>query len=322
MKVSLIIPIYNGEDFLKGCIESILAQTYRNIEIILVNDGSTDNSGKICEYYSKLDNRIKVIHKENGGQSEARNFGIDISSGDLISFIDCDDEVSEEYVSFLKDNLDKYDADISVSSFTYITPKREIVHATGEVSLLSNDQALRRMLMNDGFDMGPWAKLYKKELFENIRFPVGKLFEDSYTTYQIFAEAKKVIFVSKSIYHYIHRSNSTVNGQFNEKKMDLIEMNEKNAEFIKQNFPHLTLEAHRRVVWSYFSSLNQIMSSDDKKVIEKYSPKVVHFILEQDSFFRENKFLSLRDKLAFYSLKYFGLNIYYLIWKMYLKIVK
>ncbi|MGG5328994.1 glycosyltransferase family 2 protein [Enterococcus sp. AZ163] len=322
MTISIVIPVYNVQGYLEACLESIINQSYKDIEIILVNDGSTDRSIEICEKYISVDSRIKLIHKENGGQSEARNFGIKEAVGEWLTFIDADDYVTSDYVEYLYTLIQEYSADISIGSFTYVTKNKNTDHSTGEVTVMDTETAIKRMLLNDGYDMGVWAKMYRTEYFKKNNFPVGKLFEDSLTTYEVIAESKKVVLGSKSIYYYVNRSDSTVNSSFNMKKFDLIEMNLKNEIFIKTKFPNLSLAAHRRVIWAYFSTLNQLIVSNDKKVIDKYGPDLITYLLSQGNFILKNSFVPLRDKIGYCFLKLFGIRGYKSAWTTYLRITR
>lgn len=322
MTVSIVVPVYNVENYIEKCVSSIMAQSYKDIEIILVDDGSTDRSSEICEKLKRKDSRIVVLHKKNGGLSDARNLGIEYSKGEWITFIDADDYVANNYVEYLMWLNKKNGTDISIASFTYISNNKKIDHSNGEEIKMGPQEAIKRMLLNDGFDMGAWAKMYRTEFFKKIHFPVGKLFEDSFTTYQIFAESNSISFGSKSIYYYVNRSNSTVNGTFNEKKFDLIEMNKKTELFIKDKFPEIVPEAHRRVIWAYFSTLNQVIMSRNLEVIEKYAGPLVEYILGQRNFILKKEFVPRRDKLGYLALKYLGLKGYIKVWNIYLKITK
>lgn len=322
MKVSVIVPVYNVQGYLKKCIESIINQTYTNLEIILVNDGSTDKSGQICDEFAEKDLRIKVCHKVNGGLSDARNRGIDMATSEWITFIDSDDYVASDYIEYLFKLIQDYDGDIAIATFKYVTNQKEIDHANGEVVAMSKEVALERMLLNDGFDMGAWAKMYRTEYFKNIRYPVGKLFEDSGTTYKLIDQANKIIFGSKAIYYYINRVDSIVNGSFNPRKFDLIEMNEEMNEFIEKKYPNLTYASKRRLIWAYFSTLNQVLASDNKKIISKYAPLLVEYIKGQKEFIKTMDKLPKRDLVAFYLLDICGLKIYSLCWNIYLKLTK
>lgn len=322
MTVSIIVPVYNVEDYLRKCIYTITNQTYTDIEIILVDDGSTDSSGIICDEVALLDSRIKVIHKKNGGLSDARNAGIQIANGEWLTFIDSDDYVTNDYIEYLLNLIIENDADISIATYTYVSEKKEITHANDELVVMNDEEAIKRMLLNTGFDMGTWSKMYRTEYFSNISFPVGKLFEDSLTTYQILSKASKIVFSSKSIYYYVNRSNSIVNDSFNVKKFDLIEMNQLNEKFINKTYPNLKDEVKRRVIWSYFSTLNQVVTSNDKTVIKKYAPELKEYITSNGKFIINKSFVPMRDKVAYLALRLFGIAGYAKIWKIYLKIFK
>lgn len=320
--ISIVVPVYNVEKYVKKCIDSILKQTYSDYELILVNDGSLDSSGEICSYYANSDCRIKVIHKKNGGLSDARNTGIQQAKGDWITFIDSDDYVSEDYLETLYNLIVYNNADISIASFTVVSKFKNADFSDGSKSIMNSEETIRRMLLGEGFDMGAWGKMYRTSFFKNNLYPVGKLFEDSKTTYQIISQANKIAFYSKSIYYYMNRKESIVNSKFSENKLDLIEMNLLSREFILKKYPRLTNETNRRVLWAYFSTLNQVIQSNDSKIIEKYSPSLVEYILSQEVLVKSYKEIPRRDKFAFYILKYMGLKWYQIIWYGYLKVKK
>lgn len=322
MRVSVVVPVYNVQGFLVKCLDSIINQTYNDLEIILVNDGSTDNSGRICDEYASKDSRVKVIHQKNGGLSAARNAGIQNASSEWITFIDSDDYVSEDYVEYLINLASVNNSDVAIATYTYVTNSKRIDKGTGEVAIMDSEVAIRRMLLDQGFDMGAWAKLYRTTFFDNNLYPVNKLYEDSYTTYRVVYKAKKVAFGSKSIYFYINRDDSIVNSSFNERKFELIEMNKLNEQFIRENIPNLSGEAKRRVIWSYFSTLNQVLSTKDSKIIAKYSPDLVNDILKEGKFIMKSKYIPKRDKAAYLVLNYLGVSSYSKIWDLYLKIKK
>lgn len=319
MKVSIIVPVFNVENYLKKCIDSLLIQTYNNIEIILIDDGSTDKSGQICDMYASQDSRIKVYHKENSGQSDARNMGLEYAEGDWITFVDSDDYVTMDYVEYLLQLAKDYHSDMSIASFTYITPRKSINRSTGEIIAMDSEETIKRMLLDDGFDMGVWAKMFRRDLFNKYRFPSGKIFEDSLITYQVTTEAKKIVFGSKSIYFYVNREDSTVNRQFTEKKLDLLEMTDQAAKFIIQKYPQLTIYTQRRFLWAQFSTLNQILTSNNREDYLTHSMKLKRHILLQRELIRNN-IIPLRDKFGFWILKFLGLNGYRYCWNLYLRI--
>ena len=210
-KISIIIPIYNVEKYLKRCLDSVVNQTYKYIEIILVNDGSPDNCGKICDEYAKIDSRIKVIHKENGGLSSARNAALDIVSGEYIMFVDSDDWIFENSLEQLNEYINM-DYDIINFKFSFVKEKTEnIIEFNGrtensyECDLLSYIDKL----FSGELDFFIWNKLYKRDLFDGVRFPKGRNYEDLATIYKLYFKAKIIIVTDFALYYYwLGNSNS------------------------------------------------------------------------------------------------------------------
>ncbi|MCR8746796.1 glycosyltransferase family 2 protein [Romboutsia lituseburensis] len=224
--ISIIVPVYNVEKYIHECIDSIINQTYSNIEIILVNDGSTDNSGNICEKYEKKDNRIKVVHKKNGGLSDARNVGIDISNGDYICFIDSDDWINLDMIENLYNLIIRYNADIAQSDYVEVYNKDSMSkNAIKEDIKFYNSNDMLECLYGEEYvkTVVVWNKMYKKELFNQIRFPKGKLHEDEFTTYKIIHKANMIIDSNLPLYYYRQRENSIMNSNFNIKRLDAID---------------------------------------------------------------------------------------------------
>ena len=313
--ISVIVPVYKVEKYLNKCIESIVNQTYKNLEIILVDDGSPDECGKICDNYAQKDMRIKVIHKENGGLSDARNAGINISNGKYISFIDSDDYIDLEYIELLYKTIKKDKSDMAISSHKVIYENGTILEkATKEESILESKEVLKRILYDDGIDLSAWAKLYKIELFEEIRYPKGRLFEDAATTYKLVDTCKKISIISKSTYNYIIRGNSITNVNFSEKKMDLIISTEEMCNYIKKKYPDLEEAANRRLMYAYLSTLTQLIKSNKRnKSVEK---RLYGYIKQNSKMILKDKNVPRRDKVAIISTK-FGLGFYKIIWKIY-----
>lgn len=211
--ISVIIPIYNTEPYLRHCIESVLKQTYSTFEIILVNDGSTDHCGEICDEYASDYDKIKVIHKENGGVSDARNTGLEVAKGQYITFIDSDDRVDKTYLDYLYKMLLEEHADIAVCGFIRTSNEKT------KRNLEKIDKFTCTNLEGLGHLFGPYyiqltiacCKLYKKSLFQNIRFPVGKLHEDEFTTYKLIHGAERIAVSTKKLYFYMQHKASTMN---------------------------------------------------------------------------------------------------------------
>lgn len=222
--ISIIVPVYNVEQYLDNCVRSIITQTYRHIEIILVDDGSTDRSGEMCDAFAKTDERIKVVHKKNGGLSDARNVGIDIATGKFIMFVDSDDYITNYAVGYLYKLVKETEANISVGRLE-VTKKlnSEGTLHTGQVYTYTNKEAIGQLLYANLFSTSAPAKLYERKLFENIRFPVGKLHEDLYTIYKIMDKAHKVVYGSEVVYFYYHRTGSITVSKFSVRRLDAID---------------------------------------------------------------------------------------------------
>ena len=319
--ISIIIPVYNVEQYLNRCIDSLIAQTYHNIEIILVDDGSTDSSSKIVDEYLSKDNRIRVIHKKNGGLSDARNKGIEISKGKYLTFVDSDDYVTKTYVETLYSTIIEYSADISICSY-------QVKYETGQTlkkgknkkGVYTTEEALKRMLYHKDFDVSAWAKLYRKELFNGIFFPKGRLFEDAATTYKLIMKSKKISFNLKEEYYYIIRDKSITTNGFSLKKMDLIISTQEMYNDISSSYPKLKRAAKRRLVYAYLSTLSQLVQSNDKN--SKYAvqeKQIYDFIKKNGKEILFDKNALIRDKVGILSLG-FGINFYKNIWNRYRKL--
>lgn len=223
--VSIVVPVYNVEKYLKKSIESILNQTYKNVEILLVDDGSTDSSGQICDSFSKVDPRIRVFHKANGGLSDARNFGIEQMKGQYVAFIDSDDYISKDYVWKLYSSIKNNDSEVSICSFSLVDEKGEKIKDelldSGEVCL-SGKQILEKVLTADGYRyVVAWNKLYRSTLFEKFQFKIGKLYEDEFLNYPLFWECQKVSIVEEPLYLYVQREGSIVQSNMTLEKIKM-----------------------------------------------------------------------------------------------------
>ena len=211
--ISIIVPVYKVEKYLDKCIESLVNQTYTNIEIILVNDGSPDRCPDICEKWKKIDDRIIVLNKKNGGQSDARNAGMKIAKGMYFIFTDSDDYVSKNYVEYLYGILESTGADIAVGKMENFpegsSPKIE-KSDSNYILTFNSIEAIQDFLYEKHFATNVTAKLYKKELFDGIEFPKGKKYEDLYVFYKIISKCNIVVYGNKSIYYYMIRCNSTI----------------------------------------------------------------------------------------------------------------
>jgi len=230
--ISIIVPVYNGEKFIEKCFNSILNQTYQNLEIIIINDGSKDKSAKICDKYAELDDRIIVVHQENIGLSSVRNKGLDMATGELIGFVDCDDSIHPRMYEILQKNLYEYNAGIAMCEVTKVYNSNIDEHIK-ESNLTINKQHIQCFKQKEAFKnlfnkknlitVVPWNKLYKKEIFKNIRYPIGKINDDEFVIHHIIQATKKIIFTDAILYYYYHNEKSITNKQYSLQKLDAIE---------------------------------------------------------------------------------------------------
>lgn len=260
--VSVIVPIYNVEQYLTHCIKTILQQSYKNLEIILVDDGSPDNCGKMCDGFATKDNRIKVIHKQNGGLSDARNAGIDIATGNYITFIDSDDYVMPDMIESLMNIIDKENADIAQCNF--IRSENDFIGEQQHESSQSEkftvyfDDRMSAYLKDKKINTVAWGKIYKRSLFNGIKFPVGRLHEDVFTTYKLIHEAGSVAVTDYVGYVYRINENSITTSNFFPKKLDSVYGEIERAEFIKKNYPDLRKQAYSGIIWACNQCLLQM----------------------------------------------------------------
>lgn len=283
IKISVIVPIYNVEKYLSRCVNSILNSNYKNLEIILVDDGSTDSCGCICDEYKKKDNRIRVIHKKNGGLSDARNKGIDMATGDYISFVDSDDAIDNDMFDYLLKILLENQCDISVCNYiTFSTmelPRSSQKNSNRNLKVYTNEKALDILL--DGkisHSDYAWNKLYKRDLFKNIRYPVGRKMEDIGTTYKLYYIAKKIVIGDAIKYYYYQRNNSILgeNSYLNYK--DNLELSITRYKFLKEkklniNYINYEKDIIKKIIelYKHTTTLNQLKyfydNSYDKMLI-------------------------------------------------------
>lgn len=239
-KISIIVPIYNVESYLSRCIDSLLQQDYANIEIILVDDGSPDDCGRICDEYAQRDDRIKVIHKQNGGLSSARNAGLDVMTGDWVMCVDSDDWVEPNYCSYALDDALEMESDIVVFGYndcypTHTEPQKNVARDIK----LTPKQAIGELHGGKILSFA-WNKIYKASLFDGIRYPLGRLYEDIGTTYKLFAKANSVALTTGITYNYFKRDDSILGKAFSPKAaVDWFDLDMERLAFIQSKYPDL-----------------------------------------------------------------------------------
>lgn len=239
MELSIIVPVYKVEKQLERCIQSILNQSFTNFELILVDDGSPDKCGEICDEYEKKDKRIKVIHKKNGGLSDARNAGLDIAKGKYIGFVDSDDIIHPEMYERMYNFINKYNVDIVQCKFKKFKSIEDINKLSNinntNIEYYTSKEAIMDMIDNNKINVNTWNKLYKRELFENERFPKGKIHEDEFLTYKLMYESNKIAYINEELYYYYQNDNGIMNGSNLIKRLDRIEALEERSNFFLKN---------------------------------------------------------------------------------------
>ena len=268
--ISVIVPIYNVEKYLDRCVNSIINQTYKNLEIILVDDGSPDNCPQMCDDYAKKDSRIRVVHKENGGLSDARNAGMKVATGEYVSFIDSDDYVSLDFYETLLQTMIDNDSDIVECSVVKFYEDNNFDEYSDDLKVTNYDTlyALDGLISESPFKQHVWNKLYKSSVALDIPYAVGKLNEDEFWTYQVFGKAKKVTRINQTMYYYFQRGSSIMGNGYNIRRLDALEGKMNRQAYIEKNFPILTTKAKVDLYGSCmfaYQCVLKFMSGNDKK---------------------------------------------------------
>ncbi len=270
-KVSVIVPVYKVEKYLETCVKSLLGQTLTDIEIILVDDGSPDACGQMCDDFAESDPRVKVIHKENGGLSDARNAGITAATSQYIGFVDSDDYVAPDMYATLYGDISRHGADVAICGLYDCYKTKKIPQFAGnERLILDNEEALGLALEGIKFSVNAVNKLYKKSLFDEIKFPQGKLSEDAFTIPQILARARTVIFDSRPKYFYVHRGESITTSAFKAQDFNVVEAYEQNLRLVEARFPGLRRQAEFRLLWAHMYVFDKMLMSENFTDVESY----------------------------------------------------
>lgn len=269
-KISIIVPIYKVEAYLDKCVESIVNQTYKNLEIILVDDGSPDNCPKMCDKWAEKDSRIKVIHKPNGGLSDARNAGMKIACGEYVAFIDSDDYIDTKFIGELYNVMKQEDCDIVECEVVKFNENETpvILSDNLKAETVDTEKSLSMLIAENGFRQHVWNKLYKAELALSVPFEKGKLNEDEFWTYQIFGKAKKVTKINLPMYFYLQRGSSIMGTSYNIRRLDALEAKVLRQDYIVQRFPSLAQQTKIDLFGSCIFSCQSVMkfmSGEDKK---------------------------------------------------------
>lgn len=297
-EISIIVPVYNVENYINGCIDSILNQEFKNFELILVNDGSTDKSGLICDEYEKKDDRVKVIHQEYKGVSAARNVGINNAKGHYIGFVDSDDYIYKDMYSTLYNLCEQTNSDIGVCKlFREIDGK--IINLDDKLIIkeMDNEEAMKELFKGILYRFSLANKLFKKSCFNGVEFPEGRIHEDLSTTYKLFANSAKTVYTNSTGYVYVKRSNSILTKQFYEKRLDAFYGWDEILQFMK--YYSNELDEYVNSAFGYgsidniFYILNQV---NDKVSREKYLSKIRIYTKKYNRELMKNSNLSVKQK--------------------------
>lgn len=254
--ISIIIPVFNVEKYLSRCLKSIINQSYNNLEIIIVNDGSTDKSGNICEYYSTKDSRLKVIHKENGGQGSARNLALDVCEGEYVSFVDSDDWIKSDMIDHMLQAIKEEDAQLAVCgicTFNDIKYSDHIYYT--EKKVFTNSDLIKEYISKPTIHTGPCNKLYHRKLFDNIRFPNIRAREDAYIMHEVLSGVDRAVYIPECKYIQYIRPGSTEQIGFNNSKLHLLDSEIRLQEFIQENY----LSLYNYVEYNYGLAIINLM---------------------------------------------------------------
>lgn len=277
--VSVIVPIYKVEKYLDRCIQSIAEQSYTNLEIILVDDGSPDGCPAICDSWAEKDSRIKVIHKENGGLSDARNAGLEIATGKYIAFIDSDDSISTEFILKLYHAIEEHHADVAECAVSYVDENGNLLRARDSSSIteMEKTEALRRLVLEDGIYQTVWNKLYRRELVIDIPFAVGKYHEDEFWTYQVLDRIEKLAVVHDALYNYLRRSTSIIGVGYNIRRLDGLEARFQRMKHL-QKYEELADLTRDRLIFDclwHYQSTSKFLQGEEKEKALSYIKSIV-----------------------------------------------
>lgn len=296
-EISIIVPVYNVERYLSECLDSILEQTFIDYEVIHVDDGSTDDSGRICDKYTQQDDRIMVIHQENKGISGARNAGLDKAVGRYISFIDSDDYVEADYLEQLHFMIKEYNADVSMCGHYEVTKNFSFEPVINPKVFITDTQGAIKVAMEAKITgVNVYDKLYKSELIDGIRFPIGKYCEDTFFTIKVIARCTKAAITEEKKYFYRHRSTSFSNVEYSKHDLDAIEADQQNYELIAEKYPDILDVAEMRRCWGRMIILQkEILSSKRDDSLER---ELISFLRDKYLFIMRNKMFTHSRKIA------------------------
>lgn len=276
--ISIIVPVYKVEKYLDRCVQSIVNQTYQNLEIILVDDGSPDHCPVMCDTWAEKDNRIQVIHKTNGGLSDARNAGLAVATGDLIGFVDSDDWISSEMYQLLYDDICHNGSDISCCGIQMVwenSEARQMLTMEGD-KVLENEEAMLSLIQESWLKHPVVNRLYKKECVQGVYFPYKRLHEDVFWGYQVIAKANKVSIIGRLGYFYLQRNDSIMGQIFSIKRLDMFDAYYDELRFIQSRYPSISGKAiaifGSRLLYAYQCIFRMTDKKEKEQCLERLFP--------------------------------------------------
>lgn len=299
--VSIIIPVYKVEEYLDRCVSSVIKQTYKNIEILLVDDGSPDSSGEMCDTWAKKDSRVITMHKENGGQGSARNMALDLCQGDYILFVDSDDEIDSDMVEKMVCATDKGKVDLVLCGLK-INNGLQVRPADWYQCdfIVDNKELMKRYLTDKMIFTGPMCKLFRKSIFEDIRFPNYRANEDAFIMHCLFARCKTASILLARCYTMNLRSDSTEGKSFNPNKLHLIDCAQELRRYIKEFYPEYTRFVENRVINVTMVLVNRLYLDGLEKQYEEIEKQLSIILKEEREYLGKNKFNSYDKTVDIY----------------------
>jgi len=267
--ISIIVPVYKVEEYIEKCVRSIIAQTYKNLEIILVDDGSPDRCGEICDNFAKQDTRIKVVHKENGGLSDARNAGLDIASGNYIAFVDSDDWIDPRMYQKMLESIHHYQANLAICCIEkhWQLAGTSTIQDIGETRIYSRQKVLYELIKDADVSNYAWNKLYHRDLFKGIRYPKGRIFEDILLTYKLTDRVTRAVHLNDPLYHYLRRDDSIVGSYSAFMHLEACIARQEQYICVSKQHPELIPVLCKRYMSSFWDFKKKFMDGTKKEAI-------------------------------------------------------
>lgn len=323
-KVSVIVPVYKVEKYIHRCVDSILNQTYRNLEVILVNDGSPDNCGKIVDQYAEKDNRIIVIHKENGGLSDARNAAMNCATGEYTLFVDSDDWLDGKMIEEMVNTSLFYQADIVQSAFYYayeghLLYDNRYFSRNDQSVVLGNEALMKELVIGEKVKNFAWGKLYKTSLIKDLPFKKGVLFEDAFWAHHVMERVNTYVITHNPMCYYMQRNDSIV-ANYSPRNLDIIKGLKERHLFIEKHYPKLVNDSYRMILKTSLIHYNLLLANRKKMDVDHHMKDIYTFIQKN---FAEFYSAALEDKQLLHQLRLFiihpNCNIFFLLSKKLLR---